>query len=237
MLFRSFGKGGRATWRIYTNGTPKEARADLAWSSFATPFLRDPNTYGFRWNSSLVKATNSPNGPVVLLPEYYQLKTNAQQKAEWVPVRAEDVPAETGLAAVRFPHGRERSPEPYVTPDGAQTCWKQPGPKVTFSSPVGRWERGHLLLVSFRRPAGLAERRLVGRRAGSPAGARGENSPPLETRPGLPATSGAGKTGGFGSGLGGDPAARLGGGICSDCHPASRERISPAVMRIIAAIA
>ena len=133
-----FGKGGRATWRIYTNGTPKEARADLAWSSFATPFLRDPNTYGFRWNSALVQPTNSANGPVVLLPEYYQLKTNAQQKVEWVPIRAEDVPAETGLAAVRFPHGRERSPEPYVTPDGAQTCWKQPGPKAgPFQAKLG----------------------------------------------------------------------------------------------------
>ena len=34
------------------------------------------------------------------LPEYFHLATNKNQKAEWVPVRAQDVPAETGIPAV-----------------------------------------------------------------------------------------------------------------------------------------
>ena len=50
------------------------------------------------------------------------------KKAEWVAVRAEDVPAETGLAQVRFDRPREDRPEPYVTPDDAKSCWKKPGP-------------------------------------------------------------------------------------------------------------
>jgi len=43
-------------------------------------------------------------------------------------VRAEGVPEETGLAQVRFDRPRKNSPEPYVTPDDAASCWKKPGP-------------------------------------------------------------------------------------------------------------
>jgi len=133
-----FGKGGRATWRIYTNGVPKEERVDLAWTSLATPIVPDTNTYGFRWNSALVRKTKDMNAPVVLLPEYYQLKTNSDHKREWVPVRAENVPAETGLAGVRFPRVRDPHPEPYVTPTEANSCWKKPGPKAgPFQAKLG----------------------------------------------------------------------------------------------------
>ena len=43
-------------------------------------------------------------------------------------MRPEDVPAETGLAKVRFHRPREDRPEPYVTPDDPESCWKKPGP-------------------------------------------------------------------------------------------------------------
>jgi hypothetical protein len=52
----------------------------------------------------------------------------ADKKAEWIPVRAEDVPVETGLAQFRFSRPREDRPEAYVTPDDANSCWKKPGP-------------------------------------------------------------------------------------------------------------
>lgn len=133
-----FGKGGRATWRIYTNGIPREERVDLAWSSFATPILPDAYTCGFRWNSEWIRKTHAANGPVVMLPDYYQLKTNANQKREWVPVRAENVPKETGLAETQFSRGPNPHPEPYVTPEDADSCWKKPGPKADpFQAKLG----------------------------------------------------------------------------------------------------
>ncbi|MCL4181387.1 MAG: hypothetical protein KJ072_27070 [Verrucomicrobia bacterium] len=65
---------------------------------------------------------------MVTLPEYYRLATNANKKVEWIPVRAEEVPAEAGLAEIRFSRPAGQRPEPYVTPDAPESCWKQPGP-------------------------------------------------------------------------------------------------------------
>jgi hypothetical protein len=121
------GRGG-ATWRIYAPNVPKEKRAPLAWSAFATPVALDSNTFAYRWNYQLAGKDDAQNGALVTLPEYYRLVTNEKQKAEWVAVRAEDVPAETGLVQHRFRRPREDRPEPYVTPDGAASCWKKPGP-------------------------------------------------------------------------------------------------------------
>jgi hypothetical protein len=47
------GKGG-ATWRIYTPSVPKEQRASVAWTSFATPIAPDRGSFGYRWNEQLV---------------------------------------------------------------------------------------------------------------------------------------------------------------------------------------
>ncbi len=62
------------------------------------------------------------------LPEYYHLVKDNNKKAQWVVVRPEDVPAETGLAEVSFSRPNENPSEPYVTPDDAESCWKKPGP-------------------------------------------------------------------------------------------------------------
>jgi hypothetical protein len=121
------GRGG-ATWKIYTESTPNEKKAPLAWKSFATPVALDPNTFGYRWNLQLVKTNDSKDSPLVWLPEYYRLTTNDSKKSEWIVVRPEDVPAETGLVQARFDRPREDRPEPYVTPEDAKSCWKKPGP-------------------------------------------------------------------------------------------------------------
>ncbi len=121
------GKGG-ATWRIYTPSVPKEQRAALAWSSFATPMAPDPSSFGYRWNDQLVTRKDSKNGPLVTLPEYYRLVSGDNQKAQWVAVSPKDVPVETGLAKVSFNRPVEDRPEPYVTPDDPKSCWKKPGP-------------------------------------------------------------------------------------------------------------
>ncbi len=120
------GRGG-ATWRIYLPPVPKEKKVPIAWNSFATPMAPDPNTFGYKWNYQLAAKTDSKDGPLVTLPEFYHL-VNDNNKPQWVPVRAEDVPAETGLAKVRFDRPRESRPEPYVTPDDPKSCWKKPGP-------------------------------------------------------------------------------------------------------------
>jgi hypothetical protein len=131
------GRGG-ATWRIYTNGVPQGQRAVLAWNTFATPMAPDPKTFGYRWNSQWVKNAPSADGSLVMLPEYFRLTTNDHKQPAWVPVRGEDVPAETGLAQVRFDQRPARRPATYVTPDKAASCWKQPGPAAgPFQTQLG----------------------------------------------------------------------------------------------------
>jgi hypothetical protein len=121
------GRGG-ATWRIYADGAPKEERVAVDWASFGTPMAPDKHTFGYRWNTDLVKITHSPHGSWVTLPEYYRLGTNRNGRLQWVPVRAEEVPPETGLAELRFGRPAGRRPEAYVTPEEPTSCWKKPGP-------------------------------------------------------------------------------------------------------------
>ncbi len=128
ILHRFTGKGG-ATWRIYPDGTAKEDKAPVAWNSFATPMAADPNTFGYRWDLKVVKRTDSKPGLLVKLPEYFRLEKSGA-KPQWVPVRAEDVPAETGLTKASFERPTGRVPKTYVTPDDPASCWKTPGPKA-----------------------------------------------------------------------------------------------------------
>ena len=126
ILHQFSGKGG-ATWKIYPEGTKKEEKVPIAWSSFATPMAADINTFGYRWDSKIVKRVESKNGPLLKLPEYFHL-VKSGAKPQWVPVQMEEVPAETGLTAASFERASGRHPRPYVTPDGASSCWKTPGP-------------------------------------------------------------------------------------------------------------
>ena len=128
ILHEFTGKGG-ATWKIYPDNIAKEDKVPLAWTSFATPMAADPNTFGYRWDLKVVKQTESKNGSLVKLPEYFHL-VMSDGKPQWVPVRAEEVPAETGLAKARFDRPSARRPKSYVTPEDAASCWKKPGPKA-----------------------------------------------------------------------------------------------------------
>jgi len=122
------GKGG-ATWRIYADATPKEQRAPLVWTAFATPAALDTTTFGYRWNAEVLSQTDAKGGALATLPEYYRLgKDKSGQKDQWVPVPVAEVPVETGLQKVAFDRvDRERS-KPYVTPEEAGGSWKKPGP-------------------------------------------------------------------------------------------------------------
>jgi len=121
------GRGG-ATWKIYTPPVPRDKKVPIAWNSFATPTAIDSITYGFRWNEQLVTRKDTTDGPLVTLPEYYQLVKDNNKKARWVVVQPENVPAETGLAEVSFSRPLDDPSKPYVTPDDPESCWKKPGP-------------------------------------------------------------------------------------------------------------
>ena len=123
-VVHTFKGGGGATWRIYPLGAAREKRVPLAWSSFATPTAIDETTYGYKW----AKESVSKREGLVTLPEYYRLAKDAKGRDQWVVVSAKEVPAETGLAKVTFPQQRAAKPQPYVTPDEADSCWKKPGP-------------------------------------------------------------------------------------------------------------
>jgi hypothetical protein len=126
VLHKFTGKGG-ATWRIYADGVPKEARVNVAWTSFASPMATDPHTFGYRWAGGSVSPAEAKPGPRVKLPEFFRLVTSGD-KPQWVPVRAEDVPPETGLVTARFERPSGRQPKTYVTPEEADSSWKKPGP-------------------------------------------------------------------------------------------------------------
>jgi hypothetical protein len=125
---QTFPGHGGATWKIYTPPVPRDQKVALAWNSFATPFAPDPTTFGYRWDAQRVTASDSKLGSMATLPEYYRLANDGKKKPQWVAVKASEVPAETGLAAVHFGRPRENRPEPYVTPDDAGSSWKKPGP-------------------------------------------------------------------------------------------------------------
>lgn len=126
-------KGG-ATWQIYTPNTPRDKKAPLAWSSFATPVALDDTTYGYNWNKDM--ATN--NGATITLPEFYRLTKDARNNERWQVVHPKDVPAETGLAKVEFPRAHRTAREPYITPEDADSCWKKPGPSAgPFEAKLG----------------------------------------------------------------------------------------------------
>jgi len=121
------GQGG-ATWRIYTPDVPREERVPVSWRSLAEPMAARPDTFGYRWDYEVVTRTGSNDAPLATLPEYYRLVRDDNGKPAWLPVRPEDVPAETGLAQASFHRPQGGPPEPYVTPNDTSGCWKKPGP-------------------------------------------------------------------------------------------------------------
>lgn len=127
--FHHFSDKGGSTWRIYPPNTAKENKIGLAWSSFATPIAIDETTFGYRWNEQLVSNVDSPDGPLVTLPQYFRLQPKGEKK-EWVVVDPKDVPLETNLQQQSFPTPVSTPPEPYVTPDASDSCWKSPGPSA-----------------------------------------------------------------------------------------------------------
>lgn len=134
----TFGGGGGATWKIYPANATKEQKVPLAWNSFATPAALDKHTFGYRWNSDMTTKTDSKDGPLVTLPEFFRMGEDRNKKPQWRVVQPKDVPSETGLAKVEFHKPKEDHPEPYVTPDDPKSPWKTPGPAAgPFQAKLG----------------------------------------------------------------------------------------------------
>lgn len=130
----TFKGNGGATWQIYAPGTPRDKKAPVAWSSFATPAALDDTTYGYKW----AKESTSKAESLVTLPEYYRLEKDKKDKERWVVVNPADVPAETWLAKAEFPRPRKADQQPYVTPNEPDSSWKKPGPAAgPFEAKLG----------------------------------------------------------------------------------------------------
>lgn len=115
---------GWSTWRIHTPEVDKEARVQVDWSGFATPFAADEHTFGYRWSDAVVTRTSGERA-LVTLPQYFRLEGEGKA-ARWRPhaAAADDLPAALRDAVLGEPP--PRPPEPYVTPDDG--CWTTPGP-------------------------------------------------------------------------------------------------------------
>ena len=124
---QTFRAGGGSTWRIYGEKTPKEKKVTMAWNSFVKPIAPDPTTYGYQWNEQMVTKVNDPAGARVVLPEYFRLE-NTEKKSQWIVVKPAEVPAASGLAALRFDRPQEKPSQPYITPETPDSSFKKPGP-------------------------------------------------------------------------------------------------------------
>jgi len=118
---------GGSTWKIYAEKTPKEQQMAMAWNSFATPTILDPTTYGYKWNEQLVSKVSALGGDRLMLPEYFHIQSDGK-KSQWVPVKSSEVPAASKLTETQFGRPEEKSSEPYVTPETADSSFKKPGP-------------------------------------------------------------------------------------------------------------
>ncbi len=127
---RTFPGNGRATWEIRArNPDGTEKKVPIAWNAFATPSSPDPHTFGYQWNYTVATKTDTKDGHLVTLPEYFHLENGADpKKAKWMPIAADKVPAETGLAQIKWDRPAEKPEPAYDTPDDAKSSWKQPGP-------------------------------------------------------------------------------------------------------------
>ena len=121
------GRGG-ATWRIYEQGSGREDRVPLDWQAFATPTSLADDTFGYRWNQDLATQRKVGVNKCVTLPEYYRMGKGDNGKRRWFVAKEADVPDSIRQHELALEQpGRQEHP-PYVTPEGATSSWKTPGP-------------------------------------------------------------------------------------------------------------
>jgi hypothetical protein len=133
-----FKKGGGSTWRLFAEGTEKDARPDLDWKAFGTPTAHDATTYGYTWNADVVTTSKNEGRSSVRLPEYYRLDDAGNGKRRWTAVPTKDLPPNTGLGDARLQSPRGRDEGAYVTPESPESPFKKPGPAAgPFEATLG----------------------------------------------------------------------------------------------------
>ncbi len=116
-------------WGLSDPNVPRDKRVPLVAPEFILPALPDPYSLGYQAQSDLVRRVEIAGGKYLMLPEFFQFAEGGPHgTGEWHAVAPEDVPTETGLHDVRFGRPDEPPPEPLVTPDEPESCWKKPGP-------------------------------------------------------------------------------------------------------------
>jgi hypothetical protein len=116
-------------WNVAGPGVKKEERIPIAADEFLRPAVPEPVSLAYAAQSELVKHVERGQGRYMVLPEYYQLVSDAPDgKSRWIAVAQEKVSSELGLDAVSFSRPKEPAPKTYVTPDDPESCWKKPGP-------------------------------------------------------------------------------------------------------------
>lgn len=130
------GKAG-SSWKLYSKGVPKDQRWPIDWNSMATPVALDSTTFGYKWNKQLVTKTNTKDGQLMTLPEYYHLEKRKDGKPHWVAIQPEEVPAQSGLDKLSFA-STDKPLKPYLTPEDGDSSWKKPGPVAgPFKTKIG----------------------------------------------------------------------------------------------------
>ncbi len=123
-----FGKGGGSTWRIFADSERDEERRDIDWARFGTPAVHDAMTFGYQWDTTLVRPVEDGAGRRARLPEWFRLDQAEGWPPRWVAVARTEVPSETGLHALQFETPREEGEGAYVTPDAPDSPFRSPGP-------------------------------------------------------------------------------------------------------------
>ena len=122
---QAFEGSAHVGWGIGGPGIGRDERIPIDTEALVRTVLPDGYTLGYERCRDLATTVEGTNGKLMQLPEYYRYEEAAPK---WVAVKAEDVPAETGLHAVNFSRPQEGPPQVYVTPNDSSSCWKSPGP-------------------------------------------------------------------------------------------------------------
>jgi hypothetical protein len=117
---QTFQQAAWQTWKIIPY-SDVNGEINLNWDSFATPYLADPYTFGYKWNSQLTTLSGPAGSQKVTIPQYYTRSGNT-----WNPSPASQAP--NSLKARVFGTPDEGLSEPYTTPTDAGSPFKSPGP-------------------------------------------------------------------------------------------------------------
>ncbi len=138
---QGFKQGVRSNWKLYEENVAKDKLAYLNITDFMDFNATDPTTLRFHWQGDLITRGKTKFGKSVMtLPEYYKWvqKDSNDSIGKWIAVDPKTVPTETKLQSVEFKNTTPRNKMPYITPDGAETCWKKPGPAAgPFKAKLG----------------------------------------------------------------------------------------------------